>query len=209
MRPKKKLFESHDFDKNKKLFTASDFDKESEEKFSIGNSQEGREKQQERELVENQKSNLKNWIWIILGAVAVCIIGYFIFFGSGDTVVTEPAQELEIIEDANVSRDSIPDQESVMGEVCSVNQNDTSAKDEVLEVEDSYVPATTNNIPNYVTPADVSIDSNVKVSNDIEKEAMKVIRGDYGVGQERKDNLGGMYQTIQSRVNELKREGVF
>jgi hypothetical protein len=38
---------------------------------------------------------------------------------------------------------------------------------------------------------------------------MKVIRGDYGDGEERKEKLGSNYQSIQSRVNELKREGVF
>ncbi len=38
---------------------------------------------------------------------------------------------------------------------------------------------------------------------------MKVIRGEYGIGQERKDKLGAKYQPIQNRVNELKREGVF
>ncbi len=47
------------------------------------------------------------------------------------------------------------------------------------------------------------------VSNDVEAEAMKVIRGDYGIGQERKNKLGDKYQTIQNRVNELKREGLF
>ena len=49
----------------------------------------------------------------------------------------------------------------------------------------------------------------VVVSDDIETEALKVIRGDYGVGQERKDKLGEKYQPIQNRVNELKREGLF
>jgi len=38
---------------------------------------------------------------------------------------------------------------------------------------------------------------------------MKVIRGEYGIGQERKDKLGAKYQPIKNRVNELKREGVF
>ena len=49
----------------------------------------------------------------------------------------------------------------------------------------------------------------INVSNDVETEALKVIRGDYGIGQERKDKLGEKYQTIQTRVNELKREGLF
>lgn len=43
----------------------------------------------------------------------------------------------------------------------------------------------------------------------IDKEAMKVIRGDYGDGNARKNRLGERYNTIQKRVNELKQEGVF
>ena len=68
----------------------------------------------------------------------------------------------------------------------------------------------------YVKSADVttkdsaeSSDATVNVSDDVETEALKVIRGDYGVGQERKDKLGEKYQPIQNRVNELKREGLF
>lgn len=47
------------------------------------------------------------------------------------------------------------------------------------------------------------------VSDNVEAEALRVIRGDYGVGQERRDRLGVRYQAIQDRVNELKREGAF
>ena len=38
---------------------------------------------------------------------------------------------------------------------------------------------------------------------------MNVIRGNYGNGNARKQNLGDKYQTIQNRVNQLKREGAF
>ena len=44
--------------------------------------------------------------------------------------------------------------------------------------------------------------SNIKIIQLI-AYAMKVIRGDYGVGQERKDRLGAKYQPIQNRVNDL------
>ena len=39
--------------------------------------------------------------------------------------------------------------------------------------------------------------------SDTDSMALKVIRGDYGNGQDRKDALGEDYQRIQSRVNEL------
>ena len=50
--------------------------------------------------------------------------------------------------------------------------------------------------------------SNTDVSN-VETEALKVIRGDYGDNPERRKNLGRNYQSIQNRVNELKRQGAF
>ena len=39
--------------------------------------------------------------------------------------------------------------------------------------------------------------------NDVENLAKEVIRGNFGNGQERKDLLGGNYEEIQKRVNEL------
>lgn len=50
---------------------------------------------------------------------------------------------------------------------------------------------------------------NAKVSNNVETEALNVIHGDYGNGELRKNKLGSSYQTIQNRVNELKRQGAF
>lgn len=40
-------------------------------------------------------------------------------------------------------------------------------------------------------------------SDDVEKIANDVIRGDYGNGKTRKDALGEFYQQIQNRVNEI------
>lgn len=45
-------------------------------------------------------------------------------------------------------------------------------------------------------------------SDDIEKLAIEVIRGNFGNGQQRKDLLGANYSEIQKRVNELLKSGV-
>ena len=53
---------------------------------------------------------------------------------------------------------------------------------------------------------DGETESNSKIDlseNDVEKLAKEVIRGNFGNGQERKDLLGGNYEEIQKRVNEL------
>lgn len=42
----------------------------------------------------------------------------------------------------------------------------------------------------------------------VEEEALEVIRGKYGNGEERKRNLGDRYKEIQSKVNEMYRNGL-
>ena len=43
---------------------------------------------------------------------------------------------------------------------------------------------------------------------DVVENAKRVIRGDFGNGQERKDKLGSAYAEIQSKVNEMYRQGL-
>lgn len=59
---------------------------------------------------------------------------------------------------------------------------------------------------NLIDRFEEKTESNSKIDlseNDIEKLAKEVIRGNFGNGQERKDLLGGNYEEIQKRVNEL------
>ena len=46
------------------------------------------------------------------------------------------------------------------------------------------------------------------VNTDVEVNARRVIRGDFGNGQVRKDKLGSSYSEIQSKVNEMYRQGL-
>lgn len=46
------------------------------------------------------------------------------------------------------------------------------------------------------------------VSGDVEVNARRVIRGDFGNGQERRDKLGSSYSEIQGKVNEMYRQGL-
>lgn len=46
------------------------------------------------------------------------------------------------------------------------------------------------------------------ISGDVVENAKRVIRGDFGNGQKRKDNLGSAYTEIQSKVNEMYRQGL-
>ena len=55
-------------------------------------------------------------------------------------------------------------------------------------------------LPDEETESNSEIDLS---KNDVENLAKEVIRGNFGNGQERKDLLGGNYEEIQKRVNEL------
>lgn len=46
------------------------------------------------------------------------------------------------------------------------------------------------------------------IGDDVVENAKRVIRGDFGNGQERKDKLGSAYSEIQSKVNEMYRQGL-
>lgn len=204
MCPKKKLFESDDFDKRKKLFTSSDFDKEKESEEIIP---------VEQPKDEKNGANFRNWIfhhirqkpWIfllgIIGVVVLCVI----FSKSGDTIVTEPGQRTEVVEETIAPTDSLANKEETTEEGLTADENEVSNNADDQEAKVNETPATTDSNSNIA----MTTASNPVVSNDVEAEALKVIRGDYGDGQERKDKLGANYQTIQSRVNELKREGAF
>lgn len=157
---------------------------------------------------EPETTKSSKWIWWVVGLIVLCIIGYFIFSKSDKE---QPAQtETEVVEEvtANDGVDEAANQsEGVQDEV-----NAEEAPEAIQTEQPAEEPKTETEVPvSNVTP--VSIQSNTiesaSVSNDVEAEAMKVIRGDYGIGQERKDKLGAKYQPIQNRVNELKREGVF
>lgn len=155
---------------------------------------------------ENTKSN--KWIWWVVGVIVLCIIGYFLFSKSGKE---QPAQaETEVVEEVSAVEgvDEATDQpEGVQDEANAEEASEASLTEQPTEDSKAEAPApATNVVPEQTQPKAIE---SASVSNDVEAEAMKVIRGEYGIGQERKDKLGAKYQPIQNRVNELKREGVF
>lgn len=152
---------------------------------------------------EEKKGN-KALIWIA-AIIVVALLAWWLWPSSSSSdVVDEPTEQVE--ESADVAADSVPTETTVPEE---------QSESAVSEEEASSTSAETN--PATSAPAAESATTSVtapvyataNVSNDIESEARKVIRGDYGVGKERKDRLGSQYQVIQQRVNELKREGAF
>lgn len=162
-----------------------------------------RKKVEERDTTPSpNKPKSKAWLWIILGLIVLGVIGYLFFSKSGDTVAEPSEQKIEAAVESPVLTDSITAEKADIKEVVPINTNEVGNTTETKTSETVETPTIVDNKSNVLSSTPV-------ISNDVEAEAMKVIRGDYGVGQERKDKLGNKYQSIQSRVNELKREGIF
>lgn len=150
------------------------------------------------------KKSSKSWIWWILGILVVlCVIIGVVVSKSGKS--EEPVSEMEEV----VTEDVVATPKD------SIVNEQTSDNEPALTEETPAEPTTEEATPVAPAQPQPTVKENsttsaaANVSSDVEAEAMKVIRGDYGIGQERKDKLGSQYQTIQNRVNELKREGIF
>ncbi len=86
------------------------------------------------------------------------------------------------------------------------------------EGKQSETPA--SNVPSSSKPVQQTPSKQIDVTNnkiaaasapiggDVVENAKRVIRGDFGNGQERKDKLGSAYSEIQSKVNEMYRQGL-
>lgn len=173
-----------------------------------------REKVEEPSIIPTPPDNgntpkSKKWIWAVAAIIVVGLIGYWALFKSDK--VTEENRLTEVVEEgiaeqptttSELKKDDIADENPVETYTTASSENipDSQAETKQIPVADSNKSGTNETS---------AILTDTHVSNDVEAEAMKVIRGDYGVGQERKNKLGVKYQTIQKRVNELKREGVF
>lgn len=151
----------------------------------------------------------KKWIWGVAAIIVVGLIGYWGF--SKSDKVTEETSSTEVVEEviaeqptttSELEKDNIADENTADTDATTPSENTIGSQAEVQQN-----PEAESHTSETMNPSTSLANSNV--SNDVEAEAMKVIRGDYGVGQERKNKLGVKYQTIQNRVNELKREGVF
>lgn len=159
---------------------------------------------------EGNSPKSKNWIWWIVTIAILCVIGFLVLSKSDKNVEQKPVAGIvekvttEPVE-AILSDSETEDMAVKNGtkEEAAVSSDETSADSDSNEQGQLTASSEGANVATTISS------TNPNISNDVEAEAMKVIRGDYGIGQERKDRLGAKYQTIQNRVNELKREGVF
>lgn len=160
-------------------------------------------------IPEPEEKKKNKWLWIILAIIVVILLIWWVF--PGTTTESQPVVEEETIEEVTTPTEN-PEEVSEEAEIPAgddavdenANNDGISNPSEPVVNNPETIPAAPQSANNVVTNNAQSV-----VSNNVEAEALKVIRGDYGIGQERKNKLGNQYEAIQRRVNELKREGAF
>ena len=159
-------------------------------------------------IPESKKPFWKQWQFWLKVLLCVAVISIII---AG--IVKDTGTEGVRINDDKLMETEITEK-TVSEESDNMHMPEKSFSDEELSSEvqtsEQAAQSSTKNQTKLTPYENLSKPSDpIHISNDVEAEAMKVIRGDYGVGQERKDKLGNQYQPIQNRVNQLKREGAF
>ena len=143
------------------------------------------------------KGYLKYVLWC--GLVIVCAILAIIFVPRGCSNEDKPIVDTLVTD--SMSSDSIP---PIV--VDSVDSDSLETTPKVVEDENVNNPgsvATDNKTEkNKYVKTDV-----VNLSEDVVKEALSVIRGNYGNNPDRRRLLKERYQEIQNQVNELYRNG--
>lgn len=158
----------------------------------------------------------KGWMWWAVAAAVVVVAGGVWYFAARDNGRDTQQEQTALATTAPVdtANDTLAEEAAMQegGEVASGSIPQTADADAVQPSEAE--PAATATAPGNDKPAVTAADkqpaaAKATPTGDIEDTAMNVIRGNYGNGNVRKQNLGDKYQTIQNRVNQLKREGAF
>lgn len=145
----------------------------------------------------NSKSR-KIWLWFALVVVAALLA--YLLWPTANDVAEDQAVE-NVMQPEDETTDSVTDEATATPDADAQSEGAAGIESEPTSTE---LPATTSEAAPKTNSS-----NNATALDNVEVEALKVIQGDYGVGQERKNKLGTQYQAVQNRVNELKREGVF
>ena len=150
-------------------------------------------------------------LYIIIGCIAAAalVVGIIALVKSCDTqkeVKDEEQEQTEQVAEGAQTQVSNEGSETMEAETTPETQEVESVEEQTTATP---VVATPKEEPKpEATPAK-PVAQPANVSDNVEQEAMNVIRGDYGNVPERREKLGSKYQEIQNRVNQLKKEGVF
>lgn len=146
----------------------------------------------------------KHVLSLVVGLAVVAAIGFAAFRGcnsNSSQPVDEPVVDTVMDEQPTAPTDSTQRADST--QLGGGDQNTPAgAPNEVQPQDDAVNAATPSAQPETSTPSPTKATA---PSTDVDAEVQKVLRGDYGNGQERKDKLGSSYSKIQRAVNRYYR----
>ena len=153
-------------------------------------------------------------IWGGIAITAAILVGvYFLGFNrndnTGDNHVSTPTEQTTPIGEttqlgANEQIETSDTATRREGKAAD-NNSETTASSKANENPVSTQSQVTQQKQDVTSIASVAT---IPMSDNVEENARRVIRGDFGNGQERKDKLGSAYAEIQSKVNEMYRQGL-
>lgn len=149
----------------------------------------------------------KHVLSLVVGLAVVAAIGFAAFRGcnsNSSQPVDEPVVDTVMDEQPTAPTDSTQRADST--QLGGGDQNaPAGAPNEVQPQDDAVNAATPSAQPETSTPSTPSATKAATPSKDVDAEVQKVLHGDYGNGQERKDKLGSSYTKIQRAVNRYYR----
>lgn len=151
--------------------------------------------------------------WIAIIVVILIVAGlayYFTHKGDGESTPAKPGTTLVADSTQNAQADSTTEaadstqsDEATAGDASEENV-EAPAPDGAADAAGQPAKSGTAN----AGPAGVDAAQASTVGGDVEELAREVIRGKYGNGEVRKQQLGDRYAEIQARVNEIYRKGL-
>lgn len=149
----------------------------------------------------------KHVLSLVVGLAVVAAIGFAAFRGcnsNSSQPVDEPVVDTVMDEQPTAPTDSTQRADST--QFGGGDQNaPAGAPNEVQPQDDAVNAATPSAQSETSTPSTPSPTKATAPSTDMDAEVQKVLHGDYGNGQERKDKLGSSYSKIQRAVNRYYR----
>lgn len=160
----------------------------------------------------NESKSSKKWLWAVIAVLVVvaCVIGFMQLNPSAsndETGGTEPVpadtvgtEKTDSVQTASATSEGV-DTASTSKEECAAEAQNAKANEaDAAKVDEASAPS---HAPSY----EDEFPTSSKSTGSVEDEARQVIRGIYGNGSVRKQNLGNRYAEIQGKVNEMYRNG--
>ena len=143
---------------------------------------------QDFEKTPNEKKNRKPLIYggIVAGLIVIAAIGYGIWGYGGD--------------EANPTGPMLPDTTATTSKADSAEVKTDVNESQVVEEPKQEIDSKPIQPTKYAQKPSAPVE-------EVKAAAISVIRGNYGNNPERRRKLGDRYQEIQSKVNEMYRNG--